>query len=153
MRKSSNGNCRGTGPNQFQTMQWYLPILRWYAWGKSASYRVTCAYQRSISTIHFVRGWSYLTWLFIQFNVNEIILVVWPYFKINGFHCFYDDVYCMNEVNDWYDFVDVQMTKSMHLSFDFFTSQCTHPCSDEKKSHDGCIVFCHLHYNKIIFSH
>ncbi len=43
------------------------------------------------------------------------------------------------------------------LFFDFFTSQCTHPSGlcivQMKKSQDACIGYCHLTYNKIIFSH
>ncbi len=70
-------------------------------------------------------------------NVNKIILVVWPYLKINTFPCcLYDDM-CMNEVNNWYNFVDQQMTKINALVLWFFHITMHSPfkivhCSDEK---------------------
>ena len=80
-----------------------------------------------VSTQHqhypFGRGWSYLTW-FIQFNVNEIILVVWTYFKINTLLFLWWRVW-MRLMIDMILFM-CKWQKSMHSSFDFFTSQCTY---------------------------
>ncbi len=54
-----------------------------------------------------------------RFQLFLVFVIVWPYVKINT-PIIVSMMTCLNEVNEWY--VDIQMTKSMHLSFYFSTS-------------------------------
>ncbi len=130
-----------------QTIRWYLTMH-----GRAiacAYYCVTLAISRTGGLIHSISVGNLLgssdEWLCC------IIFSRFSIFIING-----DFMTCMNEVNDWYEFVDVQCQKSMHLSCNFFICTMHEPegeCIDQmKKSQDACIDLWHLHYNKISYS-
>ena len=105
----------------------------------------TRMYKCSISTIHFGHGWLYLTGFLIRYltifqNKYIPLLFLW--------WCVWMRI-MTNMI-----LLTCKWQKSMHLSFDFFTSQCTGSCIVQmKKSQDACIDFWHLHCIKIIFSH
>ncbi len=110
-------------------------------------------HQCSVSVIHFGGGWSNWTGFLIKLDYfgnvtlfqNKCIPLLFLWW------CVW--MRLMTEMI----FLMCKWQKSMHLSFHFFTSQCTHPSGScivqIKKSQHACTDFYHLQYNKIISSH